>query len=355
MAGVVDLVARIATAHKVTVVALHYPQRRKWYTLAGARVVPLGIAAGRGAPGRAAVLAAGVASLVRIGWRQRIDVIHALWADEPGAVAALAGRLMRVPVVVSAMGGERVGLADIGYGAALGRGGRWTALMGLGAANVVTAGSRYLAQQLTDVQPRLKPVLMPLGVDTRTFSPGAFHAVGDLTVLFVGRLEPVKDPAAAIHVFGSVAARRLDCRLVMCGSGALLPELQSLATDLGIASRVDFQGTVARDDLIELYRSATALVVTSRHEAQHVAAIEAAACGLPVLGYAVGVLPDLDGGAKTVDIGDEKALAAILELVLDDPPLRARMAAAARVQACKSYDLDVTSSAVLNVYERVAH
>ena len=54
----------------------------------------------------------------------RFDVVHALWATDPGALACLFGRVLRAPVVVSVGGGEAVWLADIGYGGAGTRVGR---------------------------------------------------------------------------------------------------------------------------------------------------------------------------------------------------------------------------------------
>ena len=112
MAAVVDVVERISRRdHDCRVVALRHPPARPAYELAGARVIALGAGRTGGARGRAAVLARGVVRSSRLHDRRRVDLVHGLWLDEPGAVATIAGRLIRRPVVASVMGGELVASA----------------------------------------------------------------------------------------------------------------------------------------------------------------------------------------------------------------------------------------------------
>jgi glycosyltransferase involved in cell wall biosynthesis len=99
------------------------------------------------------------------------------------------------------------------------------------------------------------------------------------------------------------------------------------------------------------YRAATLLAVTSRHEGQSMVAVEAAACGLPVVGLRVGVLADLGDGALAVPAGDETALMGAIGSVLDDPRRAAAMAAAGRTIAEDHFDLERTSAALLERYE----
>ena len=98
----------------------------------------------------------------------------------------------------------------------------------------------------------------------------------------------------------------------------------------GLGERVRFLGQVPRAAMPERYRSATVLVVTSRHEGQSMVAVEAAASGLPVVGTRVGVLPDLGGGAVTVAPDDASGLADAIGSVLDDAGRAAAMGAAGR-------------------------
>jgi glycosyltransferase involved in cell wall biosynthesis len=191
----------------------------------------------------------------------------------------------------------------------------------------------------------------PLGVDTSQFRPADAPAPGAATILFVGSLEPVKDPAAMLRAFATLASRRPALRLEIVGDGRLRSELEGLGRGLGIGDRVHFAGHLPRGRMPDIYRSSSLLAVTSRHEGQSMVAVEAAASGLPIVGTAVGVLPDLGGGALTVPVGDEAGLVAALASVLDDPLLAARMAAEARAVAVARFDLERTAADMLAHYD----
>jgi glycosyltransferase involved in cell wall biosynthesis len=369
--AVVDLVERVAAAHDTHVVALRHPPARPAYRVAGATVDALGGGRAAGPWGRGWILARGIAQVLRIHRRRPLDLVHGLWADEAGAVATLAARLIGRPAIVSVMGGELVRMENIGYGAGLGRGGRWTASLALRGAAIVTAGSSIVLAQVLARRPSADVELFPLGVDTKLFSPGPTPPHAAARILFVGSLEPVKGPALLIRAFAGLLAglpagqvaglaaglapSHPEVSLEIVGEGSLRRPLEHLAAQLGIAERVTFHGRLARTLLPEAYRSATVLAVPSRHEAQSMVAIEAAACGIPVVGTHVGALPDLGEGALTVPVGDAasltRALARALATVLDDPARASSMGAAGRAVAVERYDLDHTSRALLGVYD----
>jgi glycosyltransferase involved in cell wall biosynthesis len=354
MAAVVDLVEWLAARVDLRVTALRHPPNRASWELAGARVEGLGLGRARGPGGRARVLAAGIAAVVRAHRRSSLDVVHGLWADEPGAIAALAGRLIGRPSVVSVMGGELAAMPDIRYGAALGRGGRWTVAAAMRLADLLTTGSTAMLEVVRERR-RGRPVAwLPLGVDTTAFAPRAGSATGaPPTLLFAAALEPVKDPLLLLRSFGRLAATRPELRLMVAGDGRLRPELERQAGLNGLAERVRFLGDVPRPELLDRYRSAAVLVVTSRHEGQSMVAVEAAACGLPIIGTRVGVLPDLGDGARLVPAADSDLAEAIGD-VIDDPVLRTKMSVAGRTVAVERFDLDRTAADLLAVYEALA-
>ncbi len=351
LAAVLDLVERIAADNEVEVVALRHPPGRSAYRVAGSTVHPLALGRSTGAGARARVLARGVRAVTTQHRRRPLDVIHAMWADEAGAVAVLAARVIRVPTVVSVMGGELAALGDIDYGAALGRGGRWTVQTSLRLADTVTVGSSFLADiarpYLRDDVERLR--LQPLGVDLTTFRPVGVPPMRP-TVLFAGSLEPVKDPETALLAFALLADSRANVRLLIAGSGSLRRRLDRLADELGIVDRIEFMGYIPRTRMPELYRAATVLCITSLHESQSMVAVEAAASGVPIVGTAVGVMSDLGEGARTVPAAEPAALAAALGDLLDDPAETARMGAAARAAAEARFDLGGAAAAMLEIY-----
>jgi glycosyltransferase involved in cell wall biosynthesis len=353
LAAVFDLVERIAAVHDCQVVALRYPPARPPYVVAGATVRALGAGSSGGAFGRAAVLARGIRAVLAIHREEPVDLVHALWADEAGAVATIASRLIRRPVIVSVLGGELARLPEIGYGGALGRGGRWTVGISLPIADLVTVGSSVARESVLPRRRKAGIALLPLGVDVSVFRPAEGRRATP-TILFVGSLEPVKDPATMLRVFAALAATRPRLRLDVAGEGSLRPSLERMSEELGIRDRVRLLGQLPRAQMPDLYRSSSVLAVTSLHEGQSMAAVEAAASGSPVVGTRVGVLPDLGGGALTVPVGDEAGLVTALAAVLDDGALAARTGAAGRAQAVARFDLDRTAGDLLERYGALA-
>jgi glycosyltransferase involved in cell wall biosynthesis len=354
MPAVVDLVERVARVADVELIALRHPPRRGPYRVAGAEVRSLALGLSRGPVGRATVMGRGLRAVLATDRRRRIDLVHGLWADEPGAVAVVAARLLRRPSVVSVLGGELVALPDIDYGAALGRGGRWTTRLALQLADAVTVGSTPLAASVGARGNREAQVL-PLGVELATFSSATGVPSGATTILFVGSLEPVKDPGLLLRAFAALAAARPGLTLRLVGSGSLRGALEAESAALGLVGRVRFDGEVARRDLPPIYRAATVLAVPSRHEAQSMVAVEAAACGLPVVGSRVGAVADLAHreAALTITPGDLDGLSSGLAAIIDDPELAHRMAVAATAAAVERFDLATTSAAFLDLYNRL--
>jgi D-inositol-3-phosphate glycosyltransferase len=169
--------------------------------------------------------------------------------------------------------------------------------------------------ELYDADPR-RTVTIPPGVDLRQFTPGdragARAALGlppDAVVLtFVGRIQPLKAPdvllraaaelLAQARAEGSAAERALRRRLRVLvvggpsGSGLAEPTaLRELAATLGIADVVRFLPPCTRAELAEVYRASDVVAVPSHSESFGLVALEAQACGTPVVAAAVGGLP----------------------------------------------------------------
>jgi glycosyltransferase involved in cell wall biosynthesis len=345
------LVERLARSHEVRVFSLAGEREPRTYPLVGATVEGIGHAPSR-LPGAAAAAGARrlTASLKAHG---PFDVLHAFWADAPGLLAAAAGRFLGIPWIVHLGGGELAALPEIGYGSALTFRGRLRTRLALAGAARVTAASRFLAEKARARGIEVEEV--PLGVprswleDTRPAQPGP-----PFTLVHVGSLNLVKDQATLLRAFRRVAGQEPAVRLELAGDDTLSGEMQRLAASLGLGERVAFHGAMPSERVRELFVQAHLHVVSSRHEAGPVAAVEAAALGVPTVGTAVGHVADwAPAMASAVPVGDDEALArAILELLADEPRRRA-MGERARAWT-EEHDADAAARSFTRLYEEAA-
>jgi glycosyltransferase involved in cell wall biosynthesis len=259
----------------------------------------------------------------------------------------MAGRILGIPTIVSLAGGELVGLRDVGYGGQLTWTERWKVLWALRFAELVTAGSRYLVELAA---PKLssgfrgKLRLAPLGVDTDLFRPAQSpEPAACARLVQAASLTPVKDQETLLHAVAALRDKGMPVRLEIAGEGPLKSELRSLADRLGLGDTVLFLGELPHPQLPHFYRGASLCLQSSRHEAQGMAVLEAAACGVPLVGTRVGVLPELSpGAAVAVPVGDPGALAEAAAQLLSDPPRWFEMDKAARQAVEAEYGLDRT-------------
>lgn len=149
--------------------------------------------------------------------------------------------------------------------------------------------------------------------------PGAPAGPGT-TVVTVGRLIPIKDQAALLTAFASLAGP--DDRLLVIGEGPLRPELERLARALGIADRVQMPGLLARDEVYRMLARADVYVSASHGEGLPLSVLEALAAGLPT------VLTDIpphrelaqaNDAVRLVPVGDAVALAESMEHLVRMP------------------------------------
>jgi glycosyltransferase involved in cell wall biosynthesis len=148
-------------------------------------------------------------------------------------------------------------------------------------------------------------------------------------VIAVGSLTQQKDFSTLLRAF-SVLRERQDAHLLILGEGELREELKSLASELGIATAVDMPGFV--DNPYAYMRQADVFVLSSKWEGFGNVVVEALACGCPVVSTdcpsgPAEILANGEYGSLT-PVGDETALAAEIETVLNTTPepdrLRAR-------------------------------
>ena len=142
------------------------------------------------------------------------------------------------------------------------------------------------------------------GVDLQLFTPGdrglARASLGlrpdEQVVAFVGRIQPLKAPDILLRAAARLTDRFGRLRILVAGgpsgSGLQAPDgLVRLAAELGISSRVTFLPPQSREELVTVFRAADLVAVPSYSESFGLVAVEAQACGAPVVAAAVGGLP----------------------------------------------------------------
>jgi glycosyltransferase involved in cell wall biosynthesis len=241
-------------------------------------------------------------------------------------IAAAAGRLARGP--------RRPPLLATHHGAAEGDRAGATRLLTRAADAVVVVSEGLLAPFAPAV-----PRIIHNGIDA---APA--QDVTDLPfdgrplVLFVGRLEPVKNPAR----FLAVAARVPEAQFMVVGDGSLRDQLH--------APGVMFTG--ARDDARALLARADLLLVTSDSEGQSIAVLESLAAGTPVVSTPVSGMRELDG--VRIAGFDPDSLAAAVRELLQDPVQRTNMGAAGSKLVLKRFSADAMVDAYIASYRALS-
>jgi D-inositol-3-phosphate glycosyltransferase len=194
--------------------------------------------------------------------------------------------------------------------------------------------------------------LVPLGVDHAFFAPGnrpqARRALGvpadGPLLLFVGRIQPLKGADVAVRVLGELNRGEggLGARLVIVGGPSgprgeeAYRELMAVARNLGVDGAVRLVSPQPHEVISTYYRAADVCLVPSRSESFGLVALEAAACGTPVVASAVGGLTTLVDHGRTgflVDDREPSSFAASVRTILHEPALAAELAARAAMGA----------------------
>jgi alpha-1,6-mannosyltransferase len=188
---------------------------------------------------------------------------------------------------------------------------------------------------------RILPPLhrVPLGVDLDRFTPDRFDAAlrrrlaphGEAVVLVVSRLSREKRVDLAVEAVGRLVADGVAVRLVVAGSGPQLRRLRARASARGVDAR--FLGFVPdRDDVAALLATADVVVAPGPVETFGLAALEALACGTPVVCSATSALPEVVGAAGAAAAPEPAALELAVRVVLDRDARERRRGARERAE-----------------------
>lgn len=225
---------------------------------------------------------------------------------------------------------------------------------------------------LYDACPDIVHVVSP-GVDLYTFTAGSGRSAARtdvglpqeaLVVSFVGRIQPHKGPEVLIRATSELVKHspllrhKLIVNVIGGASGANTEEvdrLKELSSWLGIDDVVRFAPPVSRKDLPQWYRAADLVVVPSYSESFGLVALEAQACGTPVVATAVGGLRTAvaDGiSGVLVDGHDPKAWSSVIARLLQEPQRRVLLSMGA-IEHASHFGWDATARGTLDIYDQV--
>jgi D-inositol-3-phosphate glycosyltransferase len=300
-----------------------------------------------------------------------LDVLHGhYWMS--GWVGRQASRRLGIPLVQSFHTLARV------KNAARGPGDAPEPLLRVAAEDRIVADAHAVIAPTSEEAATLQHAYRAPGGRVHVVEPGVdldvFHPDGDRLadrqalgggriVLFAGRLQPLKAPDMAVRTLAALDAILGDdpvpARLVIVGgpsgdpTGPAAPDgLQALARSLGVADRVAVLAPRPQAELAALYRAADAVLVPSRSESFGLVALEAQACGTPVVASTAGGLVHAVGPGAGTMVSERRpeAFAAALAPYLTDPRVRAA-AGAAGVRRAARASWDRTAQSTMDVYQ----
>ena len=284
-----------------------------------------------------------------------IDIIHAHYAI-PHSLAAILARNMNANhgvKVVTTLHGTDITLvgADPSYTDIT----RWA----MEESDHVTGVSDWLAREThNELGSHLQVETIPNAVDTEAFSisrgcddlRARFAPEGELLLAHVSNFRPVKRTGDVIRIFAKSTAG-LSARLLMIGDGPDRAAAESLAKELGVWDRVHWLGII--DDTAPLLASSDLFLLPSENESFGLAALEAMACGLPVIATASGGMPEVIVDGETgflAPVGDIEALSRGARTLLEDAERRSLFASTGRQRVEDQFRWDPVISQYEELY-----
>jgi N-acetyl-alpha-D-glucosaminyl L-malate synthase BshA len=287
----------------------------------------------------------------------RLDVLHVHYAIPHATSAVLAREVLGEggPRVVTTLHGTDVSLlgTDPGFYELL----AWSIQHSDG----VTAVSQALADETRvrlPVHRDIKVIHNFVNTDVykrrRCESLCRRAAPGEKLIGHISNFRPVKRPADVVRIFAGIAAT-MPARLLLVGDGPELKTARDMATELGVIERVEFLGT--QEQVADVLSCLDLFLLPSSQESFGLAALEAMACGAPVLAYRVGGLPEVikDGeGGFLADDGDTQGMINQAVRLLSDDALWASVSEAGVARVNRLFRADLIVPQYEEYYARVS-
>jgi glycosyltransferase involved in cell wall biosynthesis len=192
------------------------------------------------------------------------------------------------------------------------------------------------------------------GLDTDLFSPDANIGKNENEILCVGRSrDPNKGIATLIKALAHLPAH---VTLTLVDDDSPDNQVRRWASEAGVLERIRLTGRVASKELVNLYRRAAVVVVPSRYEGFGLPAVEAMACGTPVVAARSGALPevlDLTGGGILAERDNPLSIAGAIQKLLENTETRTLMARRGRERVAETLSWPKVAAATAAVYAEI--
>ncbi|KYC40603.1 N-acetyl-alpha-D-glucosaminyl L-malate synthase [Scytonema hofmannii PCC 7110] len=279
-----------------------------------------------------------------------LNVHYAVGLIEAALLArqALAARGYRLAVCLTLHGSDVTGFGRrLNYGSQLRE--------CIAACDRVTAVSSWLADQAVEILAlKKRPTVIHNSVDLKLFRPlrirDTTRSKQILNLCHVSNFRSVKRPLDAIQVLARVRGAGVRAQLFMIGDGLLIKEAREYARELNVAEDVMFLGTASPNELVHWLSVTDMMLVTSESESFCLAALEAMACGVPVMGTYCGGLEEVvkELGADLPDkllspLGDTATMATKIVQMFKSPVtyemICDRLTTMIKIRFCRSTQL----------------
>jgi len=227
------------------------------------------------------------------------------------------------------------------------------------AASLIVAISNYGKSQLMKISNPAywkKLEVVYLGIEGAVFSPQPPRSAPEpFEVICVGRLAPVKGHEVLIEAIALLIGRGKDIRLRLVGDGPERSALEKKVRALGLTGHVLFEGWKNQTELIELYKNSDAFALASFAEGVPVVLMEAMSMQIPCIATRITGIPELitDGvDGLLVSPGSSDELAEALMRLMNDLPLRERLARCGRATVTRKYDLRRNTEQLADVFRK---
>jgi colanic acid/amylovoran biosynthesis glycosyltransferase len=279
--------------------------------------------------------------LARAALKQNIQQFHIQTASNSAILGMMVKRLVGIPY-------SMVCNANLEWwGGAM--------LQKLSDAEFTVAVTDWLLAQIRSDYPTLRAeqaIMAHHGVNTKKWLPSnglSHHQDDTFKVITVGRLHSCKGHDVLIKSVKLLLDNNRKVSLKIVGSGPEEEALKSLVQELGLTDFVTFTGSLSEDQIMDLMHQSDAFALASHAEPLGVVYMEAMAMGVPTIGTNAGGVPEIISHQQDgllVPPGDEVALKAALESLIDNPQLRQQLAQNGRRTIVEQFDSRVGAATV---------